>query len=110
MRAILLAAAAVVLLGACAPGAYVIEWNAPMERAERVVERVVEVEVPVVVEVPVPVPVPEPPVVIPRPPLPRPPFVPPVPAECDVRSMPERSPWLEKIKCPGEPARLVPRP
>jgi hypothetical protein len=99
------------VLTACAPGVYGVEWNTPSERAprERVIERVIEVEVPVVVEVPVPAPPPEPgpPVIIPRPPVPLPPITPPA---CDVKSMPAKSPWLYRVKCPGEPARLVPRP
>jgi hypothetical protein len=94
---------------------YVLEWNPPRASSatERVieVERIVEVEVPVIVEVPVPVPTPEPPIItIPRPPVPPVPWEPVEPPACDVKPMPERSPWLEKIKCDGSPAQLVPRP
>ena len=107
----------VVLLGACAPGAYSFSFDVPhrayvWERevfVDRDVVREIVVEVPVIVEVPVVIEVPAPPIEVP--PY-EPPVLPPVepPVECSVKEMPPRSPWLEKIKCAGSPAQLVPRP
>lgn len=106
----------VVVLSACAPGVYVLEWNTPSERAPRertIVERVIEREI----EREVPVDHPTPPVTIPRDPVPLPPVTPPSPPpvgpperEGRIKDMPPQSPWQQLIKRPGEPARLTPRP
>jgi hypothetical protein len=94
------------LLGACAPGVYVLEWNPPRAYSG-VVERIVEV--PVYVEVPVgETPITNP-VLPPAPPV-DPPVLPPAPPEpptCTTQDMPPKSPFSHKVKCPGEPAVLV---
>ena len=115
MKLMLAALAAVLVLGACAPGTYTISYlerdgggSSERSRDERPDDQ--QVGHPTI---------PMPPVVRPEPPVTPPvvpPAVPPAPEPvdpyegCEVKVMPPKSANERIIKCPGQPAIVIKRP